>query len=127
MLSKFCSKYTTNLEGGFYVIGEGPEYKPFCDLRSVPEAGRLREQVEIHGRASTHCSGPFPTESRPGVFSLFRNSDRLAGSIFPWSKGWQCRLAGTFHRRRSRFAENRFLQAGKAAENTNEKSRQCFA
>jgi hypothetical protein len=34
-------------------IGEGPEYKPFCDLRSVPDAGRPREQVKNHGRACT--------------------------------------------------------------------------
>jgi hypothetical protein len=31
----------------------GPEYKPFHDLRSVPEAGRLRELVKNHGRACT--------------------------------------------------------------------------
>jgi len=29
---------------------EGPKYRPFCDLRSVPEAGTPREQVENHGR-----------------------------------------------------------------------------
>jgi hypothetical protein len=34
--------------GGFFGIREGPEYRPFRDLRSVPEAGRLREQVENH-------------------------------------------------------------------------------
>jgi hypothetical protein len=34
-------------------IGEGHEYKPFHDLRSVPGASRLREQVENHGRACT--------------------------------------------------------------------------
>ncbi len=27
-------------------MGEGPQYRPFCDLRSVPEASRLREQVD---------------------------------------------------------------------------------
>jgi hypothetical protein len=40
-------------------IGEATEYRPFGDLRSVPEARRPREQVENHGRACTHCSGPF--------------------------------------------------------------------
>jgi len=36
-------------------------------------------------------------------------------------------LAGTFHRIRSiRPAENRFLQAGKGAENTKEEFRLCF-
>jgi hypothetical protein len=49
--------------------------------------------------------------SRAGIFSLFRNSDRLAG---------------TFHRKKTPLAENRFLQAGKEAENTKEKSRHCF-
>jgi len=36
-------------------VGEGPEYRPFSDLRSVP---RLvgREQVENHGRACTQVS-----------------------------------------------------------------------
>ncbi len=33
--------------------GEGPKYRPFCDLRYVPEAGRGREHVENHGRACT--------------------------------------------------------------------------
>jgi hypothetical protein len=43
-------------------LGKGPEYRTFRDLRSVPEAGRPREQVENpwpraqisnHGRACT--------------------------------------------------------------------------
>jgi hypothetical protein len=34
-------------------IGEGPEYRPFRDLRSVPEAGTPREQVKNRGRACT--------------------------------------------------------------------------
>jgi hypothetical protein len=34
-------------------IGEGPEYRPFRDLRSVPEAGRHRKPVQIHGRGCT--------------------------------------------------------------------------
>jgi hypothetical protein len=34
-------------------IGEGPEYKPSHDLRSMPQANRLREQVENRGRACT--------------------------------------------------------------------------
>jgi hypothetical protein len=33
--------------------GEGPEYWPFRDLRSVPKAGRPEEQVKNHGRACT--------------------------------------------------------------------------
>lgn len=31
-------------------IGEGPEKRPLCDLRSVPEAGKRREQVKNHKR-----------------------------------------------------------------------------
>ncbi len=34
-------------------IGEGPEYRPLRDLRSVPEAGRPREPVQNHARACT--------------------------------------------------------------------------
>jgi hypothetical protein len=41
-------------------IGEGLEYMPFHDLRSVPEAGRLREQVENHPEAPVY-SGALPT------------------------------------------------------------------
>ncbi len=47
-------------------------------------------------------------ESKPGVFSLFRNSDRLSGT-FPWSKGSQCSLASTFHHRRSRTLKTGFF------------------
>jgi hypothetical protein len=35
-------------------------------------------------------------------------------------------LGGTFHRRRSRLLKKGFFRAGKGAENTKEKSRQCF-
>jgi hypothetical protein len=34
-------------------IGEGHKYRPFRDLRSLPEAGRPREHVENHGRTCT--------------------------------------------------------------------------
>jgi hypothetical protein len=33
--------------------GEGPEYWPFCDLRSVLKAGRPKEHLKNHGRACT--------------------------------------------------------------------------
>jgi len=64
---------------------------------------------------------------RAGIFSLFRNSDRPAGT-FRWSEdpkipvppGWYLPL------QKIPRPENRFLQAGKGAENTKEKSRQCF-
>ncbi len=38
---------------GVVYIGEGPEYRPFSDLRSVPEADSPREPVETHGKACT--------------------------------------------------------------------------
>jgi hypothetical protein len=44
-----------------------------------------------------------------GVFSLFRNSDRLSGTPL-----------------KIPLDENRFLQAGNGDENTKEKSRRCF-
>jgi hypothetical protein len=50
----------------------------------VSEAGRLRERVENHGRVYTQVL--FLRKSRElGFFSLFRNSDRLAGT-FRWSE-----------------------------------------
>jgi hypothetical protein len=55
-------------------IGEGPEYRPFRDFRPVPRA-----HISIHRRACT------PMRRRAGIFSLFRNSDRLAGT-FRWSE-----------------------------------------
>jgi hypothetical protein len=43
-----------NTNALFMFEGEGPEYRPFRDLRSVPEPGTpLREQVTNHGRACT--------------------------------------------------------------------------
>jgi hypothetical protein len=60
------------------------------------------------------------------MFSLFRNSDRLDGTFplvsqkIPLQPGWY------LPPRKIPLAENRFLQAGKGAENTKEKSRQCF-
>ncbi len=34
-----------------FCIGEGPEERLLCDLRSVPEASKLREQVKNHKSA----------------------------------------------------------------------------
>jgi len=44
---------------------------------------------------------------------------------FGWSEDPSTALAGIFHRRRSPFAENRFLQAHKGAENTKKKKIQA--
>jgi hypothetical protein len=54
-------------------------------------------------------------ESRAGIYSLFRNSDRLA-STSSLVRRSQYNLARTFHRRTIPLAENRFLQAGNGAE-----------
>jgi len=58
------------------------------------------------------------------VFFLFRNSERLAGtfrSLEDPSAVWLVPSTSE-----NPTAENRFLQAGKGAENAKEKSRQCF-
>jgi hypothetical protein len=52
---------------------------------------------------------------RAGIFSFFRNSDKLAGS-FRCSED-----PSTAWLVPSTAEENRFLQAGNGAENTNEK------
>jgi hypothetical protein len=44
----------------------------------------------------------------------------FAGQKIPEQPGWYLAV------RKILLAENRFLQAGKGAENTKEKSRQCF-
>ncbi len=74
-------------------IGEGPEYRPFRDFRNVPEAGSRGNTSKI--REGPVLSGHFPMERRAGIYSLFRNSDRLAG---------------TFHRRRSRLLKTGFFR-----------------
>jgi hypothetical protein len=80
----------------------------------------------------------FLCKAELGSFSLFRNSDWLAGTVcrsedprttwlvpsasqkIPIQPGWYLPL------QKIPLAENRFVQAGKGAENTKEKSRQCF-
>ncbi len=52
-------------------IGKGPECRPFRDLRSVPEAGRPEGPV----------FRSFSYVKQSWDFSLFRNSDRLAGTF----------------------------------------------
>jgi hypothetical protein len=82
-------------------IGEGLKYRPFCafvDLCPRPPEGPVLRSFSY-------------VKQSWGFFSPFRNSDRLAG---------------TFHHRRSRFLKTGFLHAGEGAENTKEKSRQCF-
>jgi hypothetical protein len=63
--------------------------------------------------------------SRAGIFSLFRNSDRLAGT-FHWSEDASTAWLVPFTAKRSRFLKAGFFKTGKGAENTKEKSRHCF-
>jgi hypothetical protein len=87
--------------------GEGHEYRPFPDLRSVPEAGRPSEQFKNHGRACTQVL--FLCKEELGFFSLFRNSDRLA-SNFPWSEEPSTAWLGPFHCRRSPLLKTGFFR-----------------
>ncbi len=83
------------------LVYKGFSYRRRARVQALPwfeicARGRYAKGTGQKSRKGLY-SGPFPTESRAGIFSLFRNSDRLA--------------------------ENRFLQG---AENTKEKSRQWF-
>jgi len=73
----------------------------------VPEAGRPREQVEKHGRAYTQVL--FLRKAELGFFHFLE----IVTSWLVPSAGEKIALA-----------QNRFLRAGKGAENTKEKSRQ---
>ncbi len=87
---------------GVFVLEKGPAYRPFRDLRFVPEYGRPREQVENHGRG---LSGTFSWSEDPSTAWLVPST----------AEDPACLL-------KTRF----FKQTGKGAENTKEKSRQCF-
>ncbi len=103
--------------------GEGP--KSFHDLRSMPKAGRPREQVENSRRACTRVL--FLRKAELGFFYFLEIvTGWLAGGYLPLVRRSQYNLAGTFQRQKIPLAANRFLPAVKGAENTMEKSRQCF-
>jgi hypothetical protein len=104
---------------GSSCIGEGPEYRPFRDLTSVPEAGRLREQVKNHGRASTQVL--FLCKAELGFFHLL---EIVTGYMVP-SAGQKIQVQPGWYLppKKISLAKNGFLQAGKGAENTKEKSR----
>jgi hypothetical protein len=86
--------------------GDGPEYRPFHDLRSGPEAGRPREQVEHHWRACTQVLFLLKAELR-----FFHFSTIVTGWLIPSTvRTSQYNLAGTFHRRRSRLAKTGFFR-----------------
>jgi hypothetical protein len=65
-------------------IGEGLEYMPFHDLRSGPEAGRLREQVENHGRACTQVL--YLRKAELGFFHFLETVTGWLVGTFSWSE-----------------------------------------
>ncbi len=92
------------------------------DLRSVPKAGRPREQSENHGRACTEVL--FLGKAEQGFFHFL---EIVTGWPVP-SAGQKisAQPGGYLPPLKIPLAENKFLQAGKGAENTKEQSRKCF-
>ncbi len=99
-------------------IGE----ESFHDLRSVPKAGRPREPVENRRRACSRVL--FLRKAELGFFHFLEivTSSLVpsAGQKIPVQPGWYLPLE------KIPLAANRFLRGGRGAENTKEKSRQCF-
>ncbi len=90
-------------------------------MRSVPKAGRPREHVKNHGRACTQVLFLNKAELR-----FFYFLEIVTGWLAPSAGQKILVLAGTFHPKRSPLLKAGFFIAGKGAENTKEKSRQCF-
>jgi hypothetical protein len=88
----------------------------------VPEDGRPREQVQNHRRA---C--PQVLFLRKAELGFFQFLELITGWLVP-SVGQKIPLQPGWYLppQKILLAENRFLQAGKGAENTKEKSRWCF-
>ncbi len=90
--------------------------------RGAPEAGRPREQVENHRRACTRVL--FLREAELRYFHFLEIVTvwlvPSTGQNIPVQPGW------CLPPQKIPLGENRFLGAGKGAENTKEKSRQCF-
>jgi len=86
----------------------------------VPKAGRLKEQVENHRKASS-IQVLF---LRKAELEFFHFLEIVTSWYLLLIRKSQYSLVGIF--RKIPLAENRFLQAGKGAKNTKEKSRQCF-
>jgi hypothetical protein len=92
-------------------------------LRSAPEAGRPREQVENHRRACTQVL--FLCTAELGFFHFL---ERVTGWLVP-SAGQKIAVEPGWYLPPQKIPspEDRFLlQAGKRAENTKEKSRQLL-
>jgi hypothetical protein len=104
--------------------GERPEYTGASMIWDLcPRPVDPREQVKNHGRACTQSTeGPvlsprkglysvlFLRKAELGIFSLFKNSDKLAGT-FHWS-GYPSTASSYFPPQKIPLAENRFLQVG---------------
>jgi hypothetical protein len=101
--------------------GEGPEYRPFCNLRSVSEASRPREQVKNHPRACTQVL------LHKAELEFFHFVEIVTGCMVP-SPGQKIPVQPGWYLPpwKIPLAENRFLQVGNQAEITKEKSTQCF-
>jgi hypothetical protein len=82
----------------------------------------LREHVKNQGRTCTQVL--FLPKAELGFFHFL---DIVTGWLVP-SAGQKIPVHPSSYlpRQKIRLAENRFLQAGKGAENTKEKSRRCF-
>ncbi len=88
----------------------------------MPKAGRLREQVENHGRACNQVL-VFP-KAELGFFHFL---ETVTGWLVPSAVQKNPVQAGQYlPLQKIPLAGNRFLEASKRAENTKEKSRQCF-
>jgi len=81
-------------------IGEGPEYRPFCDLRSL---------LESHGGACTQVL--FLCKAELGFFHILEIVTGWLGTF-----GWSKQPGSYFPPQKIWLAENRFLHAGKEAE-----------
>jgi hypothetical protein len=84
---------------------------------------RPREQVENHGRACTQ--GIFPRKAELGFCHFL---EIVIGWLVVPSDGQKIPASVAWYLSPPKIplAENRFLQTGNGAENTKEKSRQCF-
>jgi hypothetical protein len=85
------------------------EYRPFCDLRCVPEAARPREQAENHGRACTKVL--FLRKAELGFFHFL---EIVRGWLVPSAAGQKIPVHPGGYRpppHKIPLAENRFLQA----------------
>ncbi len=88
----------------------------------MPEPGRPMEQVKNHGGACTQVLSLCRAELNFFHFLEIMTGWLVgsAGQKIPVLPGWY------LPPQKIPLSENRFLQAGKGAENTKEKSRHCF-